>query len=392
MKLYIESALRIKGRLIICALLVAILAWGALYMTKAGDYTSSATVWVEKPLYLESSASSNPYIDPSTAQANILEELLRTRQFTLAIAQQANIPTPDVAAEDSVIDRIQRQLYVETIGAHLVRLSCTANKDNQCKDIITQTINVFVNELNADHQHQADVALQLYEQQRTQYEEQMVKSRDAYNKYLAQNPSTGFDPSATNPTLVELQQQYMTDKGRYDDIVAKIDDIQIQSTADSEANSSFFRVIDPASDAEPYKFSMKDLLRNSLVALVMAMLAIVAITLVATWADPAVYTLNDISSLVLAEDESAPELFVSIVPYNKALAAIRRRTDQESRAKAKSMSKNASGRSGGEPITGIDTARLGPKPPQTNVAAPTGPLVGPVDVAASSQTRQQGVS
>lgn len=394
MKLYVESALRIKGRLLICGLLIFGLAWGALYISKSGDYTSSATIWVEKPLYIENNLSSNPYIDPSTSQANILEELLRTRKFTLSIAQQANIPMPNLAAEDAAVGNIQRQLLVNAIGTHLVRISCTAGKNNYCKEVITQAIQLFVKELNADHERQAAVALQLYEDQRTQYEQQLNQSRDAYYQYLAANPGAGDASAGLNPTLIDLQQQYLADKTRYDDIVAKIDNIRSQSTAASEANSSFFRVMDAATDAEPYHFAMKDLLRNGLIALVMALFTLVAVTLVSTWADQAVYTLNDINTLVLSEDDSIPEMLISVVPYNKDLAALRQRTDQEKRAKSKRVSKGSrasASRPSNEPDKGIDTSRLGPKAMPTNVAAATGPLVIPPD-ATAPRTRQQGVS
>jgi uncharacterized protein involved in exopolysaccharide biosynthesis len=43
---YIESALRLKWRLLAAALLVAGVAFGALFFAKQG-YSSSATVWVE---------------------------------------------------------------------------------------------------------------------------------------------------------------------------------------------------------------------------------------------------------------------------------------------------------------------------------------------------------
>ena len=59
-----ESALRIKGRLLICGLLVFGLGWAALYLSKAGDYSTWATVWVEKPLYLDTDLASNPYVTP----------------------------------------------------------------------------------------------------------------------------------------------------------------------------------------------------------------------------------------------------------------------------------------------------------------------------------------
>ena len=368
MKLYFESALRIKGRLLVCAGLVFALAWAALYMAKSGDYSSWATVWVEKPLYFNSDPGTNPYISPASNQSNLLSELLSTRQFTLNIAQEAQIPMPSKAAEDRVVTSIQRELNVEAFGTHLVRLSCTAGKDNYCKAVITQAIQLFIKQVEANRTRQAQVALQLYEGQLATYEQQMIQSRDAYNNYLIDNPDAGIG-TVPNPTFAELQQQYGADRARYEGVLAKIEEIRTQSTAATEANNSFFRVMDPANDAVPYVFAMKDLLRNSLIALVMALFAMVAITLVSTWADPAVYTLNDINALVLTEDETSPELLISIVPYNRALANIRQRAARERKAEGRVATT-------GKKTDARQKSEIGAKPPpptmQPGAARPAG--------------------
>jgi hypothetical protein len=359
-KLYIESALRIWGRLLICAALVFALAWGVLYLAKAGDYSSWATVWVEKPLYIESDLGSNPYVNPATTQANLLNELLRTRQFTLGVAQGAKIPMPNRAAEDSVVTGIQRDLSIEASGHHLVRLNCTAGKENHCKEVITQAIRLFIEELVTNRARQAEVALQVYESQLATYEEQMLKSRDEYNRYLLANPNAGLDEVA-NPTFAELQQRYRADRDRYESVMTKIEQIKTQSIAATEANNSFFRVMDPASDALPYTFSMRDLLRNSLIAGALALMTIIALTLVSAWADPAVHTLNDINALVMDEEETAPELLISTVPYNKTLASIRQHALKERKGEGKAHADSGQMGKGGAKSHAPEPASASPR-------------------------------
>lgn len=394
MKLYIESALRIKARIILSGLLILAISFGILYMAKAGDYTSAATVWVEKPLYIDASnLNTNPYIDAATSQGNILRELLTTRQFTLDIARAAKIPMPSPASEEATVNAIQRAIYVEAVGAHLLRVSCTGSKNNYCKEIITQTISQFIGALNTDHERQAEVALQLYEEQRTEYEQQMIKSRNAYNRYLLDHPAADGSEPLLDPAFVELQQQYLADKARYDEIVMKIDSIRTQSLATSEATNSFFRVIDSAQEAEPYLFSMKDLLRNGLVAGVLALLVVVGVTLVSTWADPTVHTLNDINALVQMEDAAPPELLIAIVPYNKGLAALRKRSEQENKAQAKSTAKSKSpgtGKLGADFDKGPETSSLGSRSGQSTGGLPvaTGPLPTSAEVVGSARARQ----
>jgi capsular polysaccharide biosynthesis protein len=333
LKRYIESAIRLKLRLLVCGILLFTVAWGGLYMIKAGTYATSATVWVEKPLYLQIDPTvSNPYISPAANQASIFNELLRTKQFTLSIAQKTGIPLPTENEQERVIEYIQKNLQVEASGTHLVTITCTGGKNNYCRDIINQSIQLFLTQLNTSRSEQAQAALQIYEQQLATYQEQMTRSKDELNKYLMNHPEALTAPSP-NPTLVELQQQYNNDRARYDDIVAKIDNIKTESKAASEFSDSFFRIIDSPGDPKPYEMTIKNILLNSIIALVLAMLGVVALATVSTWTDRSIYSLSDIE-LVLTDNEEAPtDLVLGILPYNKKLAALRRRAEKEIRRK-----------------------------------------------------------
>ena len=103
MRRYIECALRVKFRLIIAALLVAGTAFGILYLARQG-YSSKATVWVDRPIYFSTPSDWNQYRTPAANQADILSELIRTRQFSLTVAQRAGIPISSNTEQDMVID------------------------------------------------------------------------------------------------------------------------------------------------------------------------------------------------------------------------------------------------------------------------------------------------
>ena len=69
-------------------------------------------------------------------------------------------------------------------------------------------------------------------------------------------------------------------------------------------------------------------------ALALALVAVVGLTLVGTWTDTAVYTLNDVSSLALTDAEGdARELLVGLVPYVPSLGAIRRRDAKQAKGR-----------------------------------------------------------
>jgi uncharacterized protein involved in exopolysaccharide biosynthesis len=301
-------------------------------MTKQGIYTSSATIWVDKPIYLPNDPTNNPYLSPATQQANLFNELLRTHTFTLGIAQKAGIPIANGTAEDIVVDDIQKHLTVDADGSNLIRVTYTSSKPQYCEQVISQAIQEFSAQINQSRAGQAQVALQLYEKQRADYEKAMNDSRDALTRYLQAHPELSRQGAAPDPTMTELQQQYTSDRERYDGVIAKILEVKNQAEAAPQVSSAIFRVMDAPEQAQPYVITVKDLLRNSLVAVLLALVALVGLTLVGTWTDQGIYTLNDVGSLAITNaDGTAPELLVGLVPFIKSLSTSRRDLEKRPR-------------------------------------------------------------
>ena len=139
---YIEAAFRLKFRLLIGAVIVFGVVSAALYLAKQG-YGASATVWVEEPIYFADTGMTknwNPYMTPADNQANILQELLRTRQFALNVANGAQIPMPNEVVENRVLDDLQKNMRIESQGTHLIKISYSAEKPTYCKVLVEQVI------------------------------------------------------------------------------------------------------------------------------------------------------------------------------------------------------------------------------------------------------------
>lgn len=361
MRRYIESALRIKWRLLFTLLIVFALASGALFMAKQGIFTSEARIWVDRAIYLPTDPGTNIYTTPASVQAGIFDELLQTHQFTLSVAQRAGIPMNNVAAENAAVDDLQKHLFVNAVGAHLISVSYTAGKPTFVKPVVDAAIQLFKDETTSDAVNQAQQTLKLYEQERTTDEQQMNKSKDALSSYIQDHPSINPNGTTQDPTYVQLQQQYATDRDRYDQVVAKIDQLNLQVQGKVQLTDIVFRIVDNPTDAQPYQFTVKDLLRNSLLAFAVGLVTMIGLTLVATWTDRAVYTLNDLSTLPLNEDDaSSPDLLVGVVPYVKTLGNMRREMVKHTGAKAKAT------RRGGNPrvtvVEDTNAGRGGPEP------------------------------
>ncbi len=335
MKQYIEAAFRLKFRLILCALLVFLLTSAGLMLVKKG-YTSSATVWAEQPLfYKDQSSLSNPYVSIAENQVNAFTELLSTRQFSLNIINKAGVPVNNTAAdEDRAIAQLRQNLQLEAAGPHLIKITYTSNTPVGVQEVVTQSVKLFIDYMNTDRVRQANVALQLYRNQLSNYEQQMTKTSNDLNKYIQQNPGVMEAGAPSDTTLSSLQQQAFDARNRYNDLKNTITDIQAQSQASPDLSNQFFQLIDEPQQAKPYQLTSKDLIRNSLIALALALFTMVALMLVGTWTDPAVYTPNDVSLVLPEEYESSRDLLVVTMPYMGQLASIRRKAQTEARARA----------------------------------------------------------
>lgn len=295
-----------------------------LYLSKQGIYTSSAGIWVDRPIYAPTDPGTNTYLTPASVQAAIFDELLRTYQFSLQVVKKAAVPTPNLVAEANAVDDIQKKLIVEAVGAHLIKVSYTASKPTYVKAVVSSAIELFNEQSTSEGLAQAEQTKKLYEQQLTSATNDMNSSKDALDSYVQAHPDV-LRTNSNDPTYNTLQQQLITDRQRVDDTQKQIDDLNFRIQSKVQLGDITFKVMDSPSDSEPYKFALKDLIRNEAIALLLAFVVIIGLTMVFTWTDPSIYTLNDISTLPLNDQAGASsDLLVGVVPYVKALAATKR--------------------------------------------------------------------
>lgn len=295
-----------------------------LYLSKQGIYTSSAGVWVDRPIYVQADPGTNIYQTPASVQAAIFDELLRTYQFSLQIVHKAGVPTPNLIAEGNAVDDIQKKLMVEAVGAHLIKVSYTASKPTYVKSVVSAAVDLFNEQSTSEGLAQAEQTKKLYEQQLVTATQDMNASQDALDSYVQAHPDV-LRTNSNDPTYNSLQQQLITDRQRVDDTQKQVDDLNFRIISKQQLGDITFNVMDTPSDSEPYKFTMKDLLRNEAIALVLALVVVTGLTVVFTWTDQSIYTLNDISTLPLNDQPGASsDLLVGVVPYVKSLAASKR--------------------------------------------------------------------
>ena len=243
MRRYIEAAFRLKFRLLIGAVIVFGVVSAALYLAKQG-YGASATVWVEEPIYFADTGMTknwNPYMTPADNQANILQELLRTRQFALNVANGAQIPMPNEVVENRVLDDLQKNMRIESQGTHLIEISYSAEQPTYCKVLVEQVIKLFTKQLNASRAEQADVALDLYRSRRIPTPPR-CRSRGtrcrAISRRIRRAWRRGRRPIRN---CWRCNRSTKSDRSRYEEVIQKIERVTMDATTAGKLSEQFFR-------------------------------------------------------------------------------------------------------------------------------------------------------
>ena len=228
----------------------------------------------------------------------------------------------DCCGQDRAVDDIQRNLQVTDEGPNIVRMTYTSGKPDYIQSVISQSIQVFVAEIASNQQSSTQLQVQVLQKQLNTDKQAADNAKKALDTYLRANPSA---PTSSDAIYYNLTVTYNDAQTRYNTTQSQIEQLISQKDLTIDVSNSFFRVMDPPGDPSPYRLASKDIIRNSLLALVMALLVVVALTLVGTWTDNAIYTLNDVSSVAVTEEGAASsELLVGIVPFIKTLGNFRR--------------------------------------------------------------------
>jgi capsular polysaccharide biosynthesis protein len=245
---YIESFFRNKWLITIPALCL-VLCGTALVLLVTPQYAADATIWVERPTYLEIPGKQNVWITPAQAEAGRFRELISTRTFSQAIAARINLPGGTSEVDKAHLTAaIQEGLYVWPEGEYLLSISFPYPESAVTLAVVQAAIDEYTKVMADSANRQAIDAIDFYKERISTYENEILpRSNGAVTEYLSKHPELQQkDPDVVivDPTFIQLQRQAEIDRDLYARYQQRLDQVMTQSEAVNKNQVANFRVLD----------------------------------------------------------------------------------------------------------------------------------------------------
>lgn len=262
---YIETFFRNTWLIMIPALMFVMIGT-ALVLLVTPKYAAGATIWTERPTYLEIPGKQNVWVTPAQAEAGRFRELISTRTFSQAIADRITFPA-GTREEDktNLTADIRAGLYVSTSGEHLLRITFLYPEPTVTLAVVQAAIEEYTKVMAESANQQAKDAIDFYKERISTYETEILpKSNGAVTEYLNQHPEIQLsegDGVILDPTFIQLQRQAEIDRSEYERYQQRLDQVMTQSEAVTKNQIANFRILDaPIIAPGTGRLSKKDIL------------------------------------------------------------------------------------------------------------------------------------
>lgn len=247
---YVDIVFRHWIRFLLLALLVPA-AFTVVSLTVGKMHQASADMWVESPAYFGSAAAAtgwNPYSTPSQNQADVLLQLLQTRDFQdgvgARLAASGSVTRPQ--DRDAIIRSMPRQVKVTSPGSHLVAISYTCQVPALCLEVLNDTLELFRQRVVQLQQQDAQGASTYLTSQLQSAQKTVAASEDAVRQYLKAHPRLTLADAPSTPDLLLLIDQRDRDRSQVTALAQELSQAQLIGLGAAGAVNTISRVIDPA--------------------------------------------------------------------------------------------------------------------------------------------------
>ncbi|HXZ98794.1 MAG TPA: hypothetical protein VEK76_00440 [Candidatus Binatia bacterium] len=269
-------------------------------------FTSTADLWVDASTPGQSGTTSNQYVDPSTTQESVIQELVDTRSFDIAVGQVGGLsaflaahPGAEVtgiaavpglgelfksapgSVDDQVATMIPAELTITATGPQVITISATGPTPAVTEGIINAVVSQY--ELNVVQAATTtdQTAVSYYTQQLAQAQTTLNQAESAYTDYVQANP-TVIKNGGTSAQLIELQQSVANAQSNYQSVNNQLQQAQLNLA--NVGNQTGVRVLD-APQAGTSVSIKKKLLTTGIAGLVVGLIISLLLITVLTATD-----------------------------------------------------------------------------------------------------------
>jgi uncharacterized protein involved in exopolysaccharide biosynthesis len=272
---YLETFYRHRLILVAPVVLVLLISVSIVYFQPRA-YDATSKLWVDKDL-LGTTAVDTSFSAPADTQVAVLQELLKTRSFAVKVAARgplvaALLSRRAAAAKDPVAQLSNVVQGKSTSNAPLTQeqqddlvyttISAAAKADSSGPNIVTVTyqdadpdiaaavaqgiVDQFIVELLSNQRAQAATAADFYTGQVKSAEVDLSAKDAAVYNYLTAHPEQQLASAIPDLTVSQLRRDDDLARTRYESMLSKLDNANLQAQLANDPTPSGLRVIDPA--------------------------------------------------------------------------------------------------------------------------------------------------
>ncbi len=204
---YAEILFRHRIRFV--ALLLIPIALASSLAVLLASHRAAATLRIEDPsafgatfVPLGWSASQTP----AQNMADSVNQVVKTQAFSQSLSDRlssANVISSQTELQQTLAS-IATNLKVTASGSHVMTLTYSCAHAAVCLQVLTDTIDIFREQLVKREQAQTDAAAALWSAQLQDAQANLATAQAALHSYAAANPDATIDANSSDPQVVQL--------------------------------------------------------------------------------------------------------------------------------------------------------------------------------------------
>jgi len=312
----LEMVFRHRGQLFIL-LMAPIILSGIVVLALPRTYQSTASLWALRRY--EIIGATGPESDlqstPSQTQATALTELLQTRSFDLAVANDTGLPAQVNNGADALYSNLSAGVQVTTPGYNLLVITYSNSDPAVAQQVVSAVIAHYGQQSGSHALTEGQQLLAAYKVQLAQAQTAADSATQAATQYLQQHQLTAIAAQA-DPQYQLLSQQAAQARTTLGNIQANIDTINQELATLSTGATGLYTIADTPQPGKASSRS-KTLLVGGGIGVAVALLAAIGYLLILLRLNQSIYTTTELAELlpypVLAQIPQLPTRVASTV-------------------------------------------------------------------------------
>jgi uncharacterized protein involved in exopolysaccharide biosynthesis len=298
---FLETLFRHKI-LAVLPVIIGLAVAGGYEVVQPRSFTSTTNLWINTTIPGQSS-SATQYVDPSTTQQLVVQELLKSRSFDVSVGHSGGLAAyltghPNAEAtglaaipglhslfsssqgslDDQLAVDIPLDVTVAPTGPQVVAITVQGPSPGVAAGTARALVSEYASEVVKAQTASDQVAVTYYGQQVAQGQATLQSAEQALIAYQDQHPQLAAN--ALDPTATELSQAVDNARTSYQSLLSQYEQANLSLT--NEGNNTGFRVLDAAAaNGSPVSISKKVLgasIGGLLVGLLVSVLMLSALT------------------------------------------------------------------------------------------------------------------